>query len=727
MLVEVEEGRPVRFIGDLDNPVADGRLCIKATPALELHEHPDRVDHVMKRAGARGEGRWERISWDQAMDEIASKLADIREREGPEALATLGGTMHSPGDWAGWRFACQWGTPNIINQGRNCGAGAIITETAMFGWDTMGSGPVPGQTKCLVMWGANYPESAPTRWPPMHSMVKGGMKLIVVDPRRTKAAEDADLHLALRPRTDGALALGWIRVIIEEGLYDKEFVDNWCTGFDEVREIAGEWTPQRTSEITGVDPDLIVEAARLYATSRPARLTFGVSTVQIGEGASRSALLGQAILRAITGNIEARGGDTFNGGTYAMVDYLPNVGFPSLIDHPARTRDNVNAKDVPLSSVAGYAAFSDVMRGAHPLGHTAAQYFLFASQPHLYRAVLEHDPYPVRAIIVQTGEPLLNYGGAKLAYEAFTSDELELLVVMDLWQTPTAQLADYVLPAADFLERPDLHMSWGLSRMFLVGQQVVEPLGERHNDYDLWSALGRRLLDPAEWPERAEDMYDRFLAPSGKTFRDWADGERNWYRAPREEWQSYRELGFATTSGKVELIPHLFERFGVDPRPTYTGPPYALPDVPDEDDYPLQMLTGSRVAAFMGSTLRQARRLRALYPDPIVDIHPDTAADLDIAEGDWVLIERPEGSIRQRARLTNGIQPQTINVTGYFWDPTRAPGPDLSGAFDYNANAITPFDTKLTSFAGDQPLRGLRCRIRKHTGTSKDPGFQSAL
>ena len=170
-------------------------------------------------------------------------------------------------------------------------------------------------------------------------------------------------------------------------------------------------------------------------------------------------------------------------------------------------------------------------------------------------------------------------------------------------------------------------------------------------------------------------MYDRFLAPSGRSFAEWAGGERNWHPQPRRRWRSYEERGFATQSGKVELIPRFLERFGIDPRPTYTGPPYARPDVDDESAYPLQMLTGSRVLAYMGSTLRQARRLRAMHPDPTVEIHPETADLHGIGDGDWVVIERPEGSIRQRAKVTDDIRAGTVNVTGYWWDPVAQARP----------------------------------------------------
>ena len=418
-------------------------------------------------------------------------------------------------------------------------------------------------------------------------------------------------------------------------------------------------------------------------------------------------------MRAITGNLDVTGGESFEDEPYENLAYWDLIDFGRLINHPERTRDNVNAGEVPISSVRGYAAFREAMARVKPDGHYAAQYMLFTSQPHVYRAVLEGEPYRIRAIIVQNGEPLVNYGGSRLAHQAFTSEELELLVVMDHWQTPTAQLADYVLPATGSLERPELSMRWGFTRMFSTGQRVVEPLFERRDDYDLWSGLGRRLLDPEQWPEDVETMLDRFVAPSGKSFRQWADGEVATYLPMDRQERKYLQHGFATASGKVELIPGLLSQFGIDPRPIYTGPPYARPDVDDEAAYPLQMLTGSRVLEFMGSTMRQSRKMRARHPEPLVEIHPETAAEQGIADGDWVEIARPEGAIRQRASVTDSIRPGTINLAGYWWDPNRGPGRDLSGVWEANANAITPHDASLSSFVGDQPLRGLRCSIRR--------------
>jgi anaerobic selenocysteine-containing dehydrogenase len=713
MLIEVEDGRPVRFDGDRENPVARGKLCIKGTACIEVHEHPDRLDHPLKRVGERGGNRWERITWEQALDEIAATLAAIRDRDGPEAVATLGGTHKSPGDWASWRFACSFGTPNFVSQGRNCGVGEFVTETAVYGWDTIYQAPHPGTTKCVVIWGSNPAESSPPSWERLKECQAAGAKLIVIDPRVTKTAARADLHLPVRPRTDGALALGLIHVMIDEGLYDREFVERWCLGFDEVRGVAAAWTPARASEVTGVDADAIVAAARMYAQNGPARIAFGVAPTQLGEGAARSALLGRAILRAISGNLDVPGGEPL-GNPYDESQYawLENVAFERLVDHPLRTRESVNAAETPICSIAGYTAFREAMAKVYPKGHTGCAYMLFASQPAIYRAVVERDPYPIRAVIVQSGEPLLTMGGAKMAYKAFTSPNLDLLVAMDYWLTPTAQLADYVLPAADFLERPDISSHWGIGNFFVVAQQSVAPLYERRNDYELWAGLGRRLLDPDDWPETLEGMLDRFLAPSGRTYREWADGERN-HHFPRPRWRKYEEHGFATPSGKVELVPSLLERFGEDPLPTYTGPPYARPDA-DADDYPLQMIPGSRYRELTASNLRQSARLKRIHPEPIMDIHPETAGRLGIADGDWVTIERPEGAIRQRARITEAIRADTVHPDGYWWEPGTETGePGLSGVWVANANAITPFDVSLSSYAGDQPLRGARCRVRR--------------
>lgn len=427
-----------------------------------------------------------------------------------------------------------------------------------------------------------------------------------------------------------------------------------------------------------------------------------------------------ATLKAISGNLDVAGGD-WMGGPYdpTQFEWLDIIGFDRLFDHPLRTRDSVNAGYTPLVSVRGYRASREAMAKVYPKGFGGCEYQLFADPNAVYKAVLEKDPYPIRAIILQGGNPLLTMGGASAAYKAFTSPNLDLLVAVDHWLTPSAQLADYVLPAADFLERADICSHLGLMNSFYVGQQCVEPQFERRNDYDFWAGLARRLAvltefeDAADWPHTIYGMLDLFLAPSGKTYREWADGPSN-VGAQMPRYKKYEEQGFATASGKVELIPALFEKLGIDSSLTYQGPPYAMPDVDNEADYPLFMIPGSRYKEATASRTHAIKSLKKLHPYPLVDIHPETAAKYGINDGDWVVIERPEGSIRQKARVTERIRVDTIHPDGFWWEPDEEPGePGLSGAWKANANAITPSDTRLSSFAGDQLLRGPRCRIRR--------------
>ncbi len=717
MLIEVVDGKIGRVAPDKNNGLGQGRLCFKGPKAAEYNNHPLRLNYPQKRVGARGENRWQRISWDQALDEIAAKLAKLREAEGPEMLATFGGTHQGPGEAANFKFCSSFGTPNFMIQGRNCGVGEFVTGVAMHGWDTKIAMPIQGVTGCVVMWGMSMQSSRNARLG-IERNKKAGMKVIVVDPRTTEVAELADVHLKVRPRTDGALIMAMIHVMIKENLYDKDFVERWTLGFDEVRKSVEEWTPERAAEICDVPAEDIIKATRIYAENRPCRIVTGVALIQQGQGASQSSVRALETLKAISGNLDVPGGEP-QWGPYDQYAWLENIHFDRLINHPLRTRDSVNAEYTPTCSVKFYAASREAMAKVYPDGFTGCEYILFADPSAVYRAVLTKKPYPIRAIILQGGNPLQTMGGGKLAYEAFKSPNLDLLVGIDHWMTPSALLADYVLPASDCFERPDIATRLGLLPMFYVGQQAVQPQFERRNDYEIWAGIARRLArlteveDAAEWPETVEEMFDRYLAPSGKTYHEWAEAPVNFHmKAP--QFKKYEQQGFATASGKVELIPSLFAKVGADPSLTYQGPPYCLPDVDDEAEYPLVMIPGNRYEAGTASRMHALESLRKLHPDPLCEIHPETAARYNIEDGDWVIIERPEGSIKQKARVHEGIRLDTISPDGYWWEPSEERAePSLSGAWWANANAITPSKPELSSWAGDQLLRGAHCQIRK--------------
>ncbi|TAK27791.1 MAG: molybdopterin oxidoreductase, partial [Chloroflexota bacterium] len=563
--VHVADERVVKVQGDRETPIGRGHVCPKVAGAVDLHYHKDRLNYPLKRIGKRGEGRWQRISWSEAVGEIAEKLAAIHDRYGPEALLTICGTGRGPGDWSAWRFCNLFGSPNIFGQGKNCGQAEFVAECAMYGNDTNISNPVLGVTKCVILWGTNLPESRHLWWRPMMEGKKAGAKFIAVDPRYTETAAEADIWLQLRPSTDGALALGMLHVIIEEELYDKAFVEQWCLGFDEVRRCVADYPLEKVAKITNVPAEKIAEAARLYAKDKPSIVTFGVATCQLGNNAAKSAVLGKALLRAITGNLDVRGGQVLREG-FKELRWPQELYWDYLVSHPLRKHDNVSAEEFPVASVKSYALFREAMNKVYPNGYTASSYMRWVSPTLLWPAIVEGKPYPIRAVVTQGGNPLVSLAGSHTIHDALVDDKLELHVGMDLFMSPTIQLADYVLPAADFMERPDIRFRWGLVDEWICGEQAVAPLYERRDDYQLWRELGVRLGQEGYWPDTLEGMLDRFLEPTGQTFGDFV-ARKDFYQMRPPRPGKYKEQGFATFSGKVELVPSILAKLGYDPLP----------------------------------------------------------------------------------------------------------------------------------------------------------------
>ena len=711
LLAHVRGNDVIKVEGNPKIPDTKGFICMKGLAAPDLHHHPGRINYPLKRVGPRGEDKWERISWQQALDEIAEKLKDIKDRHGPEAVAILGGTVREPGDWAYWRWCSLFGTPNFICQGRNCGVSEFVSECATYGYHT-GQGVKPGVTKCAMLSGWNPSQSHQQLYHDLLEAKRQGMKLIVADPRRTQIAEKADLWLQLKPGTDGALGLAMLNVIINEELYDKEFVAKWCLGFDEVRQYVQEYSPKRAAEITWVPADKIIEAARLYATLRPAVLSRGVASTQLGPS-TKSAVQTRAILRSITGNLDVEGGNVM-GRPFEKYAWMENIYFDKLLNHPERQRDNVSADLFPIASVRGYGTFREAMKKVHPLGYSASLYMLVPSPGYIWRAIAEEKPYPVKAIINQGGSPMMVFPQGKKFYDAYLSDKLELNVAMDFFMTPHVQLADYVLPAADWMERIAVKTMWGLQDYYTLGEQVVAPLHERRDDYQLWRELGIRLGQEEHWPETLEKMYDKFLEPAGVTFSELMSRDEHWY-FPTPKLRKWEEKGFATFSGKVELIPSLFKKLGYDPLPRYEEPPRSSISTPElAREYPLVLTSGSRLRPYTHSCYRQIDRLRRVHPDPLLEIHPETAARLGINDGDWVNIETPEGRIRQKVKLTDSIDPRVVHADGYWWYPER-PGkiPQFFDAWESNINNIIPDSAEFCTYAGDNYFRGLLCKVYK--------------
>jgi thiosulfate reductase/polysulfide reductase chain A len=710
--VYMRDGKPIKIEGDCENPIGRGMTCVKNSAALEFHNHPDRLNYPLKRAGERGEGKWRRVSWKEALNEIADKLQQIKQEYGPEAVLFLGGMPHEPGDWAAWRWCNLFGSPNVFNQGKNCGEAEVLAECATYGWHTS-KAPKPGVTKCAIIWGKNWPESDHAAWKTTLEAKEMGCKLIVIDPRRTLSALKADLWLQIRPGTDGALALGLINVIIDEELYDKKFVEKWCSGFDAISDVVKDFSPERVEKITWVPKDKVIEAAEMYATLKPSVISGGVALCHMGGGAVKSAVQGKVILRALTGNLDVEGGNII-GQPFQTLNWFGNVLWDKLLEHPERTRDTVSAERFPIASVKGYRLFREAMQKLHPEGYSAAMYMLVNSSVCIWDAVLKEEPYPIKAIITQGTNPLLTLGNAHTIYSALKSENLQLHLGMDFFMTPTLELADYVFPATDWLERPNLLLEWGNIDYYVAGERAVEPLYERRDDYQLWRELGNRLGQEGYWPSTLEGMFDKFLEPSGLSFRQLLKRKEHW-NFPTVKYRKYEKEGFATFSGKVELLPSLFRKIGIDPLPRYEEPPRSPVSQPQlVREFPLILITGSRLIQYTHSTLRNLKTLRKTYPEPLVQIHPDTAGKLGIVDGDWVYIETPEGKIKQRAQLDKEIHPKVVHADGFWWYP-EDPGeePYLFGLWKSNINAITPDGPEFFDYAGDNAFRALMCKVYK--------------
>ena len=448
----IDSGRLVAVEPDEDFPGTKSSYpitkgCPRRRNVIDYFYHPDRLDYPRKRVGGRGENNWQEISWDQAFAEIGERMTKIIERHGPEAIATTSGTGRTH-DEIRQRFFNLLGSPNHTGAGQICYGPFCVMSTALFGWRVF---PVVRKnTKCVLVWGGGGPRYWDIFWKAAKQARKeSGAKIIVIDPRRSDAVNHADLWLQIRPGTDCALALGMIHHIITEELYDRDFVENWCSGFDELRQRVRQYPVEKTAEITWIPAEKIRQAAEWYATLTPGATSHGMGIEHLGN--SIETLHAHFILCAITGNLEVKGGDIFT------------TPYPNMI-HEQAIAVHDRLADEQINKTLGIDRFRLMSRKGYDLIQSNAQrvfgdnafnrtsYEVFAHGPTIYRAILTGQPYPVRGMITLSSNPMVTVPNTKLVHQALKS--LDLYVVVDFFMTPSAQLADYVLPATTYLERP---------------------------------------------------------------------------------------------------------------------------------------------------------------------------------------------------------------------------------------------------------------------------------
>lgn len=668
----VKNGKVVKIDGDPDSPISHGTLCSKGLAVTQLAYHPDRILYPMKK-GSKG---WQRISWDEALDAIASKFKKVIKEYGPESIFVGYGTGRDYETFL-YRFANLLGTPNVLTAGHMC-YGSRTAATII----TCGNLPVAdyaGEPKCIVLWGVNPLWTNPDEYKGVNfwRAYKKGAKLIVIDPRRNFYTEKADIWLQIRPGTDAALAMGFFYVIIEEELYDKDFVENYIHGWDAFVERVKEYPLDRVEQITWVDRELIREAARMYAKTKPACIHWGVPTEQNNNCTDYTRIA--TGLMAATGNLDAPGGNVF------------------FVPPPVRT----------ASEVGNHKALPEEQRAKRLGGeqYRLASRIAIITPRVAWEAILTGKPYPLKAGLLVGTNPVVTRANAKQIYEALK--KVDFLAVVDFFLTPTAELAHIFLPAATWLEQDNVADNWKRHGYVLARQKVVE-IGECWQDHKIFMELGKRLGQ--EWWDTLEDAFNYVLEPSGLT---WEQFKEKGYLKGKMEYYKYRKKGFSTPTRKVELYSTILESWGRDPLPKYTEIPESPVSRPDlAEKYPYILNAGLRIPTFFHSENRQIPWLREIRPDPIVEIHPETARKLGIKEMDWVWIESPRGRVRQRAKLNDGIHPRVVVAEHGWWFPEIK---DEGHGWDIgNINILTDNSHEsMDPVMGATNLRGLLCNISR--------------
>jgi anaerobic selenocysteine-containing dehydrogenase len=694
VLVHVKNGKVVGLEGDPNYPVNKGMMCPKGLSAIQLEYHPDRLTYPRKRVGERGSGKWKKISWDEALDTVASEFKRISEKYGPESLAFTFGMCPRGGVVGYHALINALGSPNFsCTDAHYCYSPSVLAQCATFGPThtfMQDIGADYENTNCILVWGANPVAAEPPMGKQLLQAKTRGAKLIVVDPRLTSRAAKADLWLQIRPGTDDALAMAFLNIIINEELYDRDFVNKWCLGFDELRERVQPYTPEAVAETTWIPAALIRKAAKMYATIKPSALKHRVAVDQNFNGVQTMRAF--SILIAMTGNTDVKGGNIFQQLPEGFLSgealrLGPGARPPKEIESR-----RLGAQEYPL--LCGPSAF-------RPYPHP----------PTLIRAMLTGEPYPIKGVFL-VNNLVVAFQGTSQVIEALKNTEF--LVGADFFMTPTMELMDIVLPPATWLERDEiceLHcLNWIGAR-----QKVVEPVGECWDEMKIALELARRMdvKLPMVPVYSVEEYNDAKVKGMGITFDDLK--QRGWIPAPMK-YKKYESAGkFGTPSGKVELYSTLFEKFGHDPLPSVIEPPqspYSTPELTEE--YPLIITAGRRHIAYYHSMGRQIPWLRELAPEPLIEIHPETARRFDIEEGDRVWIETPGGKgkrVRQRARLTRQVHPQVVQPEAHWWLPEK-PGPG-HGIEEININAVISNDPPYGPVVGTVPIRSLLCKIYK--------------
>ncbi len=703
LIINIKNGKAIKVEGDKEHPVSQGFTCARGRTILEHLYHKDRVNYPLKRKGDRGQNEWIKISWQQALDEIAEKLATLKEKYGAETLAFSHGTYRTYG-WPLKRFFNLFGSPNIMGAQNVCRCPGWTIEWATFGGPIF---PDFKNTKLIILCGSHFKESCPhPAWSGLIKAKNAGAKIVVIDPVKNDEAKIADLWLPIRPGTDVLLFLSIIKYFIDNELYNKNFVDNYCSGFDKLREYINTFSIDNAVNITGIDKNLIVEVAKLYAEITPAVIpwTFGLDKQGLNANQAQRARL---ILIALKGDIDIEGGEFFGrNGVGPITDYEME-GNKFLSD--SQKLKQIGSEKHKLMAYPGWDLISKaaLKKPPHYALPPVAEFGASAFAPDVFEAMETGKPYKVTAFFSQASNPIVTLPNPSKIYKALMSTELN--VVMDYYMTPTAALSDYVLPAASTLERADIQDFHGFSNSIVANPKAMEPLYERRDDYFLWRELGIRLGQSKYWPwSTMEEALDYRLSSVGLTFKELCN---NYIYSIPPVYEKYKDYGFPTPTGKVELYSTIFEELGYNPLPVYKS--YKNNEKLNKE-YPLTLITGTRFMPMYHSELRQIATARKIHPEPLAKLNKKTADKYKVIDNSWILVENPFGSAKFKLKIDEIMQDDMIHLEHGWWFPEKEGNlPGLFGVFESNCNCLCPDkEDFIAPEIGSWPHTALFCRIK---------------
>jgi anaerobic selenocysteine-containing dehydrogenase len=632
MLVTVQNGVATKIQGDPSMPFTEGTLCTKVAHYLERTYSPDRLMHPQKRVGKKGEGKFKRISWDEALDEIVARLRVLE----PESIlpcsyaGTMGMVQYMSMDR---RFFNRLGASQL-DRTLCSSAGKAGIKATLGG--SVGMDPERfDEAKLIILWGANPVVSNLHLWSRVQEAKRRGAKVIAIDPYRSLSAEKCTQHVALLPGTDGALALAMMHVLISENLIDRDYIERYTLGYEELRKrILEDHSPQWAAQVCGLRVEEIVQLARDYGRIKPAaiRLNYGMQRHAGGGIAARNI----ACLPALVGAWR----DLAGGIVLTTADFYK-------FDHAALERP-------------------DLLGGRKPRT---------INQSQLGDALLEAKP-PVKAIIVYNNNPVAVCPDSNKVLKGFAREDL-FTVVMDHFQTDTADYADILLPATTQLEHHDVHKSYG-HLYVLANNPAIAPVGESLPNSEVFRRLAARMgFDEPCFRDSDEDICRTALA--GKF--DWEKLKRDgWQRlAVPEKFAPFAQGGFPTPSGKCELHSEWLEKQGIDPLPFF-NPPAELKDDALAERYPLAFLSPP-ARHFLNSTFANLARFREFEREPHLDMHPEDARRRGIADGDAVRVFNDRGSYELKACVNGKPRPGVVVAPSVWWKKHAPDG--------RNANDVT--------------------------------------